>query len=253
MVRSTEIQYRTRLLKVIQSGEQPCRRLFLDYHGLRLMWSYMMDLGTNTNEEAQQFRIEVLKTLATLPIPNRTMLIDSRVLDVVEKWSKHLYQPESGESPEDDQSKLKSINEDVEMDIVEKSDLESNKNENDKETESEVKKEIKVEDADLRLISELADNLLAAWSTLKEVFRIPKKERIEQMKEHEREAGTRWLLKFIHNFYMIIKVLIVFMLLQIANTRKMKKQMETRKIVPMISKNILISFIEKFKLWISIN
>lgn len=30
--------------------------------------------------------------------------------------------------------------------------------------------------------------LLAEWSSLKETFRIPKRERIEQMKEHEREA-----------------------------------------------------------------
>nr|CAD7460596.1 unnamed protein product [Timema tahoe] len=34
----------------------------------------------------------------------------------------------------------------------------------------------------------LAAKLLEEWATLKEVFRIPKKERIEQMKEHEREA-----------------------------------------------------------------
>nr|CAD7432158.1 unnamed protein product [Timema monikensis] len=37
----------------------------------------------------------------------------------------------------------------------------------------------------------LAARLLEEWATLKEVFRIPKKERIEQMKEHEREAGMR--------------------------------------------------------------
>jgi histone-lysine N-methyltransferase SETD2 len=35
----------------------------------------------------------------------------------------------------------------------------------------------------------LSSNLLNEWTSLKEVFRIPKKERIEQMKEHEREAG----------------------------------------------------------------
>lgn len=37
---------------------------------------------------------------------------------------------------------------------------------------------------------ESSRKLLESWSGLKEVFRIPKKERIEQMKEHEREAGT---------------------------------------------------------------
>jgi len=79
MVRSRELEHRTRLLRLIQSGEQPCRRLFLDYHGLRLIWSYVMDIATNESEEAQQFRLEVLKTLNTLPIPNKTMLMDSKI------------------------------------------------------------------------------------------------------------------------------------------------------------------------------
>lgn len=35
---------------------------------------------------------------------------------------------------------------------------------------------------------ELAKKLLDAWKNLKEFFRIPKKERIELMKEHEREV-----------------------------------------------------------------
>lgn len=34
----------------------------------------------------------------------------------------------------------------------------------------------------------IAAALVASWADLKEVFRIPKKERVEQMKEHEREA-----------------------------------------------------------------
>lgn len=41
----------------------------------------------------------------------------------------------------------------------------------------------------IRTFLDLASNLLNEWTSLKEVFRIPKKERIEQMKEHEREAG----------------------------------------------------------------
>ena len=34
----------------------------------------------------------------------------------------------------------------------------------------------------------MASQVLESWSNLKEVFRIPKKEQIEKMKEHEREA-----------------------------------------------------------------
>lgn len=37
-------------------------------------------------------------------------------------------------------------------------------------------------------VSELAQKVLNQWSTLREAYRIPKKERIQQMKEHEREA-----------------------------------------------------------------
>ena len=40
-----------------------------------------------------------------------------------------------------------------------------------------------------RTFMDFASSLLGDWTSLKEVFRIPKKERIEQMKEHEREAG----------------------------------------------------------------
>ena len=173
MVRSREIEHRLQLLKVIQCGEQPCRRLFLDYHGLRLMWNYMMDVAGNHSEQANQFRLEIVKTLSTLPIPNRTMLIDSKVLSVVEQWSKKLYHSPTAESPEDDQSKIKSS---------EVKPMEVDKH----VTQIEQKEE------GLDRVSELAANLLLEWTDLKEVFRIPKKERIEQMKEHEREAG-KWI------------------------------------------------------------
>lgn len=39
----------------------------------------------------------------------------------------------------------------------------------------------------------LAGKLIEEWNNLKEVFRIPKKERIEQMKEHEREANKKFM------------------------------------------------------------
>ncbi|XP_031829753.1 SET domain containing 2 isoform X2 [Nomia melanderi] len=193
MVRSRELEHRTRLLRLIQSGEQPCRRLFLDYHGLRLIWSYVMDISTNDSEEAQQFRLEVLKTLNTLPIPNKTMLMDSKIYNVVEKWSKRLYFSPNGDSPEDDQGKSKLGLEELQIgyEANEKkssyqlTDIEKN----DSNMENCIAiNDVKSDGADQNLIPDLALNLLAEWSNLKEVFRIPKKERIEQMKEHEREA-----------------------------------------------------------------
>ncbi|XP_076653423.1 SET domain containing 2 isoform X1 [Halictus rubicundus] len=193
MVRSRELEHRTRLLRFIQSGEQPCRRLFLDYHGLRLIWSYVMDISTNDSEEAQQFRLEVLKTLNTLPIPNKTMLMDSKIYNVVEKWSKRLYFSPNGDSPEDDQGKSKLGSEELQLGY-DSSEKKSSYQLNDTEkSESNVENciaigDVKSDSADQNLIPDVALNLLAEWSNLKEVFRIPKKERIEQMKEHEREA-----------------------------------------------------------------
>nr|XP_033327468.1 probable histone-lysine N-methyltransferase CG1716 [Megalopta genalis] len=193
MVRSRELEHRTRLLRLIQSGEHPCRRLFLDYHGLRLIWSYVMDISTNDSEEAQQFRLEVLKTLNTLPISNKTMLMDSKIFNVVEKWSKRLYFSPNRDSPEDDQEKSKLCSEELQLGY-DSSEKKSSYQLNDTEkSDSNVDNciaigEVKSDNADQNLIPDLALTLLAEWSNLKEVFRIPKKERIEQMKEHEREA-----------------------------------------------------------------
>lgn len=198
MVRSREIEHRTRLLRLIQSGEQPCRRLFLDYHGLRLIWSYMMDVGANASSEAQNFRLEILKTLNTLPIPNKTMLMDSKVFGVVEKWAEQVYSsPTSGSPEDDDQSKTKISSEEPDSSC----DIDSNEKDgcdgSVKEFEvgivdNNIKNEAEEECRTLEeqtIFTELAKKLLSDWSNLKEVFRIPKKERIEQMKEHEREAG----------------------------------------------------------------
>lgn len=196
MVRSRELEHRTRLLRVIQSGEQPCRRLFLDYHGLRLIWSYVMDIATNESEEAQQFRLEVLKTLNTLPIPNKTMLMDSKIYSVVERWAKRLYLSPNTDSPEDDQIKSKMSCEELNSnsDSNEKKSSDEHLNDIPDKSNNNIESclavsEVKSENTDQNLIPDLASSLLAEWSNLKEVFRIPKKERIEQMKEHEREAG----------------------------------------------------------------
>lgn len=42
--------------------------------------------------------------------------------------------------------------------------------------------------ADETPVSEMAQKVLNLWSSLREAYKIPKKERIQQMKEHEREA-----------------------------------------------------------------
>ncbi|CAG2067934.1 unnamed protein product [Timema podura] len=87
MVRAEDSQSREQLLKLLQGGEPACRRLFLDYHGLRLIWSWMMNLGCTNQTNSLSLRMEILQTLSKLPIPNKTMLQESKVFGVVEKWS----------------------------------------------------------------------------------------------------------------------------------------------------------------------
>ncbi|XP_034482380.1 probable histone-lysine N-methyltransferase CG1716 [Drosophila innubila] len=132
MVRAKLLQTRLQLLGVLTRGELPCRRLFLDYHGLRLLHAWISESGSD-----DQLRLALLDALESLPIPNKTMLNDSRVYQSVELWS--------NPAP------------DVELDAVHQ-----------------------------RILA-----LLQKWNGLPEIFRIPKRERIEQMKEHEREADRQ--------------------------------------------------------------
>lgn len=181
MVRAKEPQQRTKLLRVLRRGELPCRRLFLDYHGLRLMHGYMIDAQVLvvSNKKFESIRLEMLQTLAVLPIPNRTLLRDSKVLPTVEKWatSKDLTSPGDSDSnsPKTDQN----------VSIAPKLEV---KNEGTEEGVSD--RSIEDQEEEIRF---LANKLLEEWKNLKDVFRIPKKERIEQMKEHEKEANKKFM------------------------------------------------------------
>ncbi|EDV47197.2 uncharacterized protein Dere_GG17783 [Drosophila erecta] len=139
MVRAKLLQTRLQLLGVLTRGELPCRRLFLDYHGLRLLHAWISENGND-----EQLRVALLDTLESLPIPNRTMLNDSRVYQSVQLWSNGLEQQKAA-APHATQAALHK-----------------------------------------RMVA-----LLQKWQALPEIFRIPKRERIEQMKEHEREADRQ--------------------------------------------------------------
>ncbi|XP_023021580.2 LOW QUALITY PROTEIN: SET domain containing 2 [Leptinotarsa decemlineata] len=183
MVRAKETQQRTKLLRVLRRGELPCRRLFLDYHGLRLIHGYMIDAQhlVMANKKYESVRLEILQTLAVLPIPNKTMLQDSKVLATVEKWSTN----KELTSPLDSDSNSPKIEQDVmaervkkEIDVVMKKE------------DSMPERSIEDQEEEIKF---LATKLLEEWKNLPEVFRIPKKERIEQMKEHEREANKKFM------------------------------------------------------------
>lgn len=275
MVRAKEPPQRSKLLKLLRHGEFPCRRLFLDYHGLRLMHGWMTEtqqLATE-NKKYESLRLELLQTLATLPIPNKTMLQDSKVLATVEKWAVNekasTDSPAESEnnSPKEEPEQVKDepqIHHQEEKKVEEPQLQHEEKKTEDAEEEveeeqifllddifefneglKEIRKSVGMEIETVRpvtlkfpnnngkkLIEELfimfddgveyesitvspkkvsrkpvnvpppfdyeveivalAVKLLEEWSSLKETFRIPKKERIEQMKEHERAADRKY-------------------------------------------------------------
>ncbi|GLH04577.1 Probable histone-lysine N-methyltransferase CG1716 [Gryllus bimaculatus] len=77
MVRAEERDSRIQLLKLIQEGEPACRRLFLDYHGLRLIWSWMMDVGIGKSDDEQELRIEVPPGLNLGILGANSMMMDN--------------------------------------------------------------------------------------------------------------------------------------------------------------------------------
>lgn len=236
---------KSQLLAILRDGDLPCRRLFLDYHGLRLLHSWMGDFNTSDRMSELKFRFDILQTLEILPITNKTMLQDSKVLSCVERWSKKIDYidknfsgttgAEAGTVPVNDESSpsdsgsgtpiscdgtiaspkteeppsaesvagkqadvLKNIPQIIEqssalkvmgVDMLKRIISTNEKNSkiiedsqtNDKLPDGELGKLIR----EVRL---LAMKLVTTWEQLPESFRIPKKLRIEQMKEHEREA-----------------------------------------------------------------
>ncbi|XP_037914848.1 probable histone-lysine N-methyltransferase CG1716 [Hermetia illucens] len=168
MVRAKSVLSKLRLLSVLRKGEMACRRLFLDYHGLRLLHGWMSENETADIEQDLEFRQKTLKTLELLPIPNKTMLKESKVFDVVQSWSTEMEQQiSSSETP---------------LDSSDRQSPPLKKQKIDDGNYQEIRMEIK----------DIADKLTTTWEVLPEVFRIPKRERIEQMKEHEREADRSY-------------------------------------------------------------
>lgn len=162
MVRAKLIETRLNLLEILRKGDLPCRRLFLDYHGLRLLHGWMSEDAGN-----MQIRLALLQTLETLPIANKTVLTDSKVMQAVRNWCGN----HTTLSPNEDSSSSNSNSQDIPQTAA---------------------ATVLEDGSDLQELQKLALKLATTWEGLPEIFRIPKKERIEQMKEHEREADRQY-------------------------------------------------------------
>ncbi|XP_077299831.1 SET domain containing 2 isoform X2 [Arctopsyche grandis] len=170
MVRAKQIEARILLLRLLATADLPCRRLFLDYRGLRLLASWC--------EDADDFvRLEILFALKKLPIPNKTLLEENKILSTIEKW-----QEDTKDDSSDDSRPGTPVFIDESTGLPAENVSRFKSTDSSQDSQDSIKK-------DDENINKLSKQLLENWASLQEVFKIPKKERIQLMKEHERQAN----------------------------------------------------------------
>ncbi|XP_062424656.1 histone-lysine N-methyltransferase SETD2 [Rhea pennata] len=90
MVRIETLEQKLTCLKLIQNTHsQSCLKSFLECHGLSLLWIWMTELGDGRGSTANNLKLqlEIMKTLELLPIPNKNMLEESKVLGIIQRWA----------------------------------------------------------------------------------------------------------------------------------------------------------------------
>ncbi|XP_038246499.1 histone-lysine N-methyltransferase SETD2 isoform X2 [Dermochelys coriacea] len=90
MVRIETLEQKLTCLKLIQNTHsQACLKSFLECHGLSLLWIWMAELGDGRGNSVNNLKLqlEIMKTLELLPIPNKNMLEESKVLPIIQRWA----------------------------------------------------------------------------------------------------------------------------------------------------------------------
>jgi len=191
IVRAKNTDARSRLLQILISGEFPCRRLFLDYNGLRLLHSWMCDISIKSSIPDIYLCIELMSALDLLPITNKTVLRDAKILERVEKWRNIDLEKKKLTKEEKKQAKADKKKNKAASKFQQDTSLEQKSEESIFVRTFDVLEELPTTKL---LLKETASELLRKWEVLKEDFRIPKKQKQEIMIEHEREAGMEeWL------------------------------------------------------------
>ncbi|XP_040900939.1 histone-lysine N-methyltransferase SETD2 isoform X2 [Toxotes jaculatrix] len=100
MVRVETMEQKLICLKLIQDTQNPsCLKQFLDHHGLSLLWIFMVELSEAKGNSANNIKLqlEIMKTLAVLPISTKNMLEESRVLTFIQRWAQTKILPQPAE------------------------------------------------------------------------------------------------------------------------------------------------------------
>ncbi|XP_070585712.1 histone-lysine N-methyltransferase SETD2 isoform X3 [Erythrolamprus reginae] len=91
MVRIETPEQKLTCLKLIQNTHsQACLKFFLECHGLSLLWIWMAELGDSRGNTANSLKLqmEIIKTLELLPIPNKNLLEESKILPIIQRWAR---------------------------------------------------------------------------------------------------------------------------------------------------------------------
>ncbi|XP_068091315.1 histone-lysine N-methyltransferase SETD2 isoform X2 [Hyperolius riggenbachi] len=90
MVRIETLEQKLTCLKLIRNTQsQSCLKLFLECHGLSLLWIWMAELGDSrgNTSNSMKLQLEIIRTLELLPIPNKNMLEESKILPIIQRWA----------------------------------------------------------------------------------------------------------------------------------------------------------------------
>ncbi len=154
-------------------------RLFMDYYGLKLLCIWMCDIDSPCPGYLSVLLIEcklkIIQVLSKMAIKNRTVLEEFKLLNIVKRWSEHgkFHDTKVTINCETDQSNvIKSLLDELVDRVSEASINEQNEL--------------------IGILNEKSSKLYEVWNSLKVDFKIPKKQRIEERKEHERELNLAY-------------------------------------------------------------
>lgn len=195
MNRAEDAPNRHKLIDIVKATKDgTLLKLFLDYHGLQLLWIWMSDL------EDTSLKAAILELLDLLPIPHRNLLTDSKILSVIERWSNEDVKlpprnPESFTTTKPDQQLLSNNTNQEKKPVTQPTAQPSTPPSTPPPctpppSTPPLSLPVPAAQTPPPNIRGLASKLIRKWQDLKEVFRIPRLER-QKRYEDEKEADRK--------------------------------------------------------------
>jgi hypothetical protein len=191
MFRTEDVSSQIDILQLLLDAKSDTSlKLFMDYHGLKLLWSWMIDLDTASDADASLLQLEsklkCLQLLSKLSIKNRSTIDEFKLLHLTRKWSTYLPPPViiTYDMDYDDEEMPR---ERTDTEISQSVNILMDKLLGCIEIEHDQTKKVN------KLVGELnakARELCEEWSNLKNSFKIPKRQQIEERREHERQLSN---------------------------------------------------------------